>query len=544
MPSARSILLAVAGVTFSVLGVNAQDVPFTYNGAFEGATASSTDFNSGGTIRVSGHSVTVPKNLQIQFPAAWVGFKDFAGGSAAFDEYEVEVTDNIVGGTPIAAQISIAQYLLAGATGFVDTVSFDGRIKIKGGPTIRINDPNAVYSAGYTAQPFFTADDANPSITAFSGFPMCVPRKADDPLCPQSNRPTLTGGSKQGNFPAPDPLVMAPIVPGDYLEYSGIQVDGEIVVYNMVVSNVQITTTGVPTYIRMEDAIIGVFSSNGDQETAQIRFIGVTSDGSANVNPIKVYAMDVDPCTGKITDREVAATSMIAGSARNKFDYRVKATQTQEYTREYRIVAGTGTRKTKNGILAGQYVMPVSEWIQAEATTPGLAPFPNNYRSFPTLTKGLGYDDKNNLWGPLNPFPQSGVTVSDPTKCPPPATEEPPATGGGTTGGGTTGGGTTGGGTTGGGATTPPATTNDVVTMPTFTWVSSGGGTLTISCRSSSTDSKVAMKLSYTNRNGPTNGVTMTAGANGVWNYNARSIKQPTSVTCTSGLGGKVTRTS
>lgn len=249
--------------------------------------------------------------------------------------------------------------------------------------------------------------------------------------------------------------------------------------------------------------------------------------------------MDVDPCTGKITDREVAATSMIAGSARNKFDYRVKATQTQEYTREYRIVAGTGTRKTKNGILAGQYVMPVSEWIQAEATTPGLAPFANNYRSFPTLTKGLGYDDKNNLWGPLSPFPQSGVTVSDPTKCPPPATEEPPATGGGTTGGGTTG-----GGTTGGGATTPPATTNDLVTMPTFTWISSGGGTLTISCRSSSTDSKVAMKLSYINRNGATNGATMTAGANGVWNFNARSIKQPTSVTCTSGLGGKVTRTS
>jgi hypothetical protein len=66
---------------------------------------------------------------------------------------------------------------------------------------------------------------------------------------------------------------MAPIVPGDYLEYSGIQgSNGEIIVYNMVVSNVQITTTGVPTYIRMEDAIIGVFTTNtGDQEIAQIR---------------------------------------------------------------------------------------------------------------------------------------------------------------------------------------------------------------------------------------------------------------------------------
>lgn len=64
-------------------------------------------------------------------------------------------------------------------------------IKIANGPSLIINDPNAVYSSGYKDKPFFTADDENPSISTFAGFPMCIPRTADveDPLCPSTNRP-------------------------------------------------------------------------------------------------------------------------------------------------------------------------------------------------------------------------------------------------------------------------------------------------------------------------------------------------------------------
>lgn len=57
---------------------------------------------------------------------------------------------------------------------------------------------------------------------------------------------------------APDPLTMAPLRPGDYIEFSGIRVDGEIICYALVAPSVQILTTGVPAYIRVEDAIIGV----------------------------------------------------------------------------------------------------------------------------------------------------------------------------------------------------------------------------------------------------------------------------------------------
>jgi hypothetical protein len=120
------------------------------------------------------------------------------------------------GALHIAGLISIAQFQLEAGMGRIASVNNDGRIQIVNGPTIRINDPNHVYSVGYDLDPFFTADDENPSITAFSGFPMCVPRSATDDKCPSSNRP-LTGGTPQLIFQAPDPLVMAPFLRGDFL---------------------------------------------------------------------------------------------------------------------------------------------------------------------------------------------------------------------------------------------------------------------------------------------------------------------------------------
>jgi hypothetical protein len=70
--------------------------------------------------------------------------------------------------------MTIYQPDLAASSGIIQTLATDGGIKIQNGPTIRINDPNAKYSTGYTGLPFFTADDEYASISAFSGFPMCV----------------------------------------------------------------------------------------------------------------------------------------------------------------------------------------------------------------------------------------------------------------------------------------------------------------------------------------------------------------------------------
>lgn len=69
----------------------AEVIPFTLDGALDSATADSDEYNTGGTISVNGVSVKVPKNLQFQFPAAWVGMKEIAGGK--FNGHELTVSE-------------------------------------------------------------------------------------------------------------------------------------------------------------------------------------------------------------------------------------------------------------------------------------------------------------------------------------------------------------------------------------------------------------------------------------------------------------------
>jgi hypothetical protein len=57
-------------------------------------TTDTTDYSPGGKISVNGYTITVPKNLIVQFPAAWVPFKKLANGS--FTGNEVSVNGNIV----------------------------------------------------------------------------------------------------------------------------------------------------------------------------------------------------------------------------------------------------------------------------------------------------------------------------------------------------------------------------------------------------------------------------------------------------------------
>lgn len=68
---------------------------------------------------------------------------------------------------------------------------------------------------------------------------------------------------------------MAPFKAGDFIEYSGlIDTDGSILAWAITALNVQITTSAsndVPNYIRMEDALIGVFDSAANVEMADIR---------------------------------------------------------------------------------------------------------------------------------------------------------------------------------------------------------------------------------------------------------------------------------
>ncbi|KAK8061378.1 hypothetical protein PG994_007744 [Apiospora phragmitis] len=517
-----------------VLGVPAQDVGFDLDGTIEGATTSDdTLFNSGGTISVNGFTVTTPKNLQVGFPASWVPWKDFVNAwkDGKFTGFEVLVVGNFVnGGGPIAAQVYVSSLITQGSSGFISQVNFDGTMKIANGPTIRINDPNAVYSGGYTESPFMTADDQNPSISSFSGFPMCVPRSANDPLCPASNRPVLAGtNSKQGTLRAPDPLVMAPFVVGDWIEYSGYRNSaGQIVCHSIVASNIQITTGGSPTYIRMEDANIGIFTTDGNAEAGQTKFVGYTSDAAGS--PVSIQAIDIDVCTGEPAYRNVVTGTVDATQPRNKFDQRLRAQSGDRYTREYRIVTNAPTRLTKNNITAGQYLQPVTEWIQPELTSPGIAPVAHDFSGFGHLTNGLGRDANGDIWGPLDPFPQSNVKVFDVSSCPksPPSSptttmSSPVAT------------------------TTTPPPPKDTVRVTAAGWASSNGGTLAVTCASSNTNAdQVGMVLDYVQNGVIVSNLVMTASTSipGSWDFSGQKIKKTvTSVTCRSKLGGSAVAT-
>ncbi|KAK1961530.1 hypothetical protein LY78DRAFT_617528, partial [Colletotrichum sublineola] len=385
----RYLQLLVAVSAFLVALVASQEAPLWIQGGFEDATATDDTFNTGGTIVVNGFTMNVPKNLLVQFPAAWVPWKEFVANKGNFAGYETLVIGNSINGEPRVAQVQLYEFFEGLSSGFVESVNFeDGSLKIQNGPV-------------------------SPSITSFSGFPMCIPRNATDPLCPLSNRPFVGPGT----FTAPDPLVMAPFQAGDFITFSGFRQGGEVIAFSIVAQNVQITTLGDVVYVRMELGLLGIDNPSPNAEIAESRFIGFVPNNRATVT---LFAMDVDPCTGATSDRIIAFMGLRGGrNAQNKFEYRNDILS--RYTREHRVTAEIDgvakTRVTKNGITAGTYVQPVNVWVPGEQDVPGVPPVSYDFSQMEFLTNGVGRDDEGNVWGPLEPFPQVGVLIEAPT-CP------------------------------------------------------------------------------------------------------------------------------
>lgn len=445
---------------------------------------------------------------------------------------------------------------------------------------------------------------------------MCVPRSANDEACPQSNR---LGNS----FTAPDPMTMSPLKEGDYIEFEGIKVGDEIIAYGMVAPSVQILTSGVPPFIRVEDMLIGVWDTQnaGVVEFADSRMIGVTSEAGATVT---ISRIEIDPCTGE--EHDVVVGSATAAGARNKWTWRADSNVQTKYAREYKATANAGTKLMKNGeILAGQYVAPVDEWIFPEITAPGTQPGKLDFTQMTHLRDGIGPDDDGNMWGQLSPWPDTSAPEPF-KKCD--ATNTPPTTGGETGGGTGTGGGpapvltptanagadlklrpgvavklagkadnaadfktgdltyswvqtstgtklTLTGADTATASFTLPSTaavatytfeltvksksaateskdtvivTNDpkgldTVTVNSYTWTNTQGGTISVTAQSNVVDNTARLTLQLLNPNAG-NTLTMVNAGNGKWTYNARSTKQPSGgVRVTSNLGGVGTKT-
>lgn len=114
---------------------------------------------------------------------------------------------------------------------------------------------------------------------------------------------------------------------------------------------------------------------------------------------------------------------MIA-SARNKFRVELPVNSNIGfYTRNYRFTVGDNVVTTSDGIKAGQYVQPVTEWIFPELVTPGGAPPPLVFDNIGPLAKGFGpAAGGDTIFGQLKPWPGAVAPIPAVTTCAKPVT--------------------------------------------------------------------------------------------------------------------------
>lgn len=101
-----------------------------------------------------------------------------------------------VGGTPtnVAGLIYISQSFLQALQGTITSINTaTGHFTI-GASNIDcvLNDPYGRFGLPHTGNELWSVDPDNPSIHAVNGFPVCIQRSANDPLCPDRNRPNQT----------------------------------------------------------------------------------------------------------------------------------------------------------------------------------------------------------------------------------------------------------------------------------------------------------------------------------------------------------------
>ncbi len=346
----------------------------------------------GGAATINGITITIPCNSIVQMPAAtytWSelfpidGGSDVAqpvslslkgqvsGGAFAYPSNEIRIEGNIVAGRHIAGLVYISQQSLNTGAGFITGFEVESGVILIGnsasGPArmrLQLNDAKGRFSKGQSPDERFNVDDANPTIRAATGYPMCVPRTdpsvADDPICPQRNRPKAAAGCRSMGMagialrlgrdmaaPAPgqvycsgfvmgDPAMalagqplathQAPFEIGDYITYSGTLLKGDgkgpngsdTISGHTVIANVGIFTEPgtLPSYIAIGEFRISSFTPNpvinGIVQEEQDRIIleAFTTDLYSIVD---VYLVDLNPATGEETQRWITPASMTSG---------------------------------------------------------------------------------------------------------------------------------------------------------------------------------------------------------------------------------------
>jgi hypothetical protein len=325
-------------------------------------------------VTINDTTIVVPCNRVIQMPANTMTWADMVHGGPSlalkdgpFPSFEVRVVGNIVAGRHIAGLMFASQQSANTGSGTIAKIDYDtGDIQVDTGDPahpaiVRINDPNGRFGRAQSPDPRFSVDDQNPTIHGGTGYPMCVPRTdpatADDPLCPQINRPKPAGAARHcrnfgdagvtplpgsGELSAPqagdefctkfvmtsvadrtatdpDPRQQAPFEVGDHITYSGtLMHDGgaEYISAHTIEDNVGIyTQPGTqPSYLAIGEFGVGSADPNATavsgvaQETQDRIFL--ESETTDVETPVDIYLVDVDPRTGAVKNRWITPWEM------------------------------------------------------------------------------------------------------------------------------------------------------------------------------------------------------------------------------------------
>jgi hypothetical protein len=412
---------------------------------------------AGGTLTVSGLALVVPCNTVVQLPATsmpWAQLFDpgaaaavGGGGSAPAPGrtglaladvpapspgFLAHATGNVVDGRYVVGLLEIATLDAgAGAVRCIDHAT--GFVYVGGAPPapgapgcsaangarVRIDDPLGRYGLAHSPDPRFTADTSNPTVRTATGFPLCVPRvapPAEDPLCPQGNRPLngdprfprdplLPDGAFLGRFDLPPPADgvlpdarrQLPLEPGDWVAYSGaLRRDGEgtwISAHTLIANLGVFTAPGIPpAYLAVDEVAIGTRGTEDpaipQEGTTEFAVLGVTTDPTRLVD---VAALDVNPCTGEETLRVLANVDPGSQPIRGRFHFGVAGGAFMPPTRELVVVSRTGVAPgVANGLTAGQYRLPVVGFLFPGNRVLGQPPVAANFEDLPFLAQGSG----------------------------------------------------------------------------------------------------------------------------------------------------------
>jgi hypothetical protein len=321
----------------------------------------------GGTVKINNTVITVPCNMVIQMPANTFRWADFVNGGPSLTlgngspSFEIQVVGNTVDGKNIAGLMYFSQESLNSGSGVIQEIDYStGNIKVDTGDpanpsVLQINDPNGRFGRKQSPDPRLSVDDANATIHAATGYPMCVPRTdpatTDDALCPQANRPKPVNGqcrnfgqagvplpqSGELSFPAagqvycsqyvmpapgvagPDATQQAPFEVGDFISYSGslmTDANGTYISVHTIEANIGIyTQPGTqPSYLAIGAFGLGtadpaLTAVNGAAQETQDRMF-LEAETTDVQTPVDIYMMDTDSQTGAVKNRWITPFEM------------------------------------------------------------------------------------------------------------------------------------------------------------------------------------------------------------------------------------------